>query len=89
MAPNEIATGRESLSLVIMKDVIPKSPRFYQRAEGSPVAQRRSGDRSLRLKNGYAREPALSEVEGNLLFPSQPELTRACKRAQERGAHGS
>ena len=39
MAPNERATwGRESLSLVIMKDVIPKGPRFYQRAEGSPVA---------------------------------------------------
>jgi len=36
-------------------------PRFYQRAEGSPVAHRVvAGDPSLRLKNGYAQDDARS-----------------------------
>jgi hypothetical protein len=43
--------------LCISQGVIPKSPRSYQRAEGSPVAHRVvTGDPSLRLKNGYARD---------------------------------
>ena len=43
--------------LYISQGVIPKSPRFYQRAEGSPVAHRVvAGDPSLRLKNGYAQD---------------------------------
>jgi len=42
--------------------VIPKSPRFYQRAEGSPVAHSFvAGDPSLRLKNGYAQDDAIDE----------------------------
>ena len=53
------------LGLQDFPGVIPKSPRFYQRAEGSPVARSvgagdpfalplRAGT-SLRLKNGYAQ----------------------------------
>ena len=38
MARKRESDEGESLSLVIIKGVIPKSPRFYQRAEGSPVA---------------------------------------------------
>jgi hypothetical protein len=46
--------------LCISQGVIPKSPRFYQRAEGPPRGtQRRSGDPSLRLKNGYAQDDAI------------------------------
>jgi hypothetical protein len=42
--------------------VIPKSPRFYQRAERSPVANSVvAGDPSLRLKNGYAQDDATDE----------------------------
>jgi len=42
--------------------VIPKSPRSYQRAEGSPVARRVvAGDPSLRLKNGCAQDDAIDE----------------------------
>jgi len=42
--------------------VIPKSPRFYQRAEGSPVAQSLvEGDPSLRLKIGYAQDDAIDQ----------------------------
>jgi len=42
--------------------VIPKSPRFYQRAEGSPVAHSVvTGDSSLRLKKGYAQDDAIDE----------------------------
>jgi hypothetical protein len=42
--------------------VIPKRPRFYQRAEGSLLAHRVvAGDPSLRLKNGYAQDDAVNE----------------------------
>jgi len=42
--------------------VIPKSPRSYQRAEGSPVARSVvTGDPSLRLKNGCAQDDAIDE----------------------------
>jgi len=45
--------------LCISQGVIPKSPRFYQRAEGSPVAHSVvAGDPWLRLKNGYAQDDA-------------------------------
>jgi hypothetical protein len=48
--------------LYISQGVIPKSPRFYQRAEGSPVAHSVvTGDPSLRLKNGYTRDDAIDE----------------------------
>ena len=44
----------------ISQGVIPKSPRFYQRVEGSPVAHSVvAGDPSLRLKNGYAQDDAV------------------------------
>jgi hypothetical protein len=40
--------------------VIPKRPRCYQRAEGSPVAHNiLVGDPSLRLKNGFAQDDAI------------------------------
>jgi hypothetical protein len=40
--------------------VIPKRPRFYQRAEGSPVAHSVvAGDPSFRLKNGCAQDDAI------------------------------
>ena len=42
--------------------VIPKSPRFYQRAEGSPIAHTVvAGDPTLRLKNGFAQDDAIVE----------------------------
>ena len=48
--------------LRISQGVIPKSPCFYQRAEGSPVARSVvAGDPSLRLKNGYAQDDAIDE----------------------------
>jgi len=40
----------------ISRGVIPKRPRFYERAEGSPLAHSVvPGDPSLRLKNGYVQ----------------------------------
>ena len=41
-----------------------KCPRFYQRAEGSPIAHSiPAGDPSLRLKNGFAQDDAAEEEE--------------------------
>jgi len=59
---------------LISQGIIPKSPRFYQRVEGSPVAysvvagdpfavRLRAGS-SLRLKNGYAQSLPLSLSKG-------------------------
>ena len=46
----------------MLQSVIPKSPRSYQRAEGSPVAHSVvAGDPSLRLKNGCAQDDAIDE----------------------------
>jgi hypothetical protein len=48
--------------ICISQGVIPKSPRFYQRVEGSPVAHSVvAGDPSLRLKNGSAQDDAVDE----------------------------
>jgi hypothetical protein len=46
--------------ICILQGVTPKSPRSYQRAEGSPVAHSLvAGDPSLRLKHGYAQDDAV------------------------------
>jgi len=46
----------------MLQGAIPKSPRSYQRAEGSPVARLVvAGDPSLRLKNGCAQDDAIDE----------------------------
>ena len=46
--------------ICISQGVIPKSPRFYQRVEGSPVAHSvGAGDPSLRLKNGSAQDDVI------------------------------
>jgi hypothetical protein len=62
--------------ICISQGVIPKSPRFYQRVEGSPVAHSVvAGDPSLRLKNGSAQDDAidgakmLSEIQNGPLPP--------------------
>jgi hypothetical protein len=45
-----------------LRGVIPKSPRFYQRAEDlSGGTQHGSGDPSLRTRNGYAQDDAIDE----------------------------
>ncbi len=45
-----------------LRGVIPKSPRFYQRAEGSPVAHSMVAVvPSLRRKNGCAQDDAIDE----------------------------
>jgi hypothetical protein len=45
--------------------VIPKRPRFYQRAEGSPVAHGiLAADPLLRLKNGCAQDEIIEEKPG-------------------------
>jgi hypothetical protein len=47
----------DCLVLSQFSEIIPKVPRFLQRAEGSPCPQTvRAGDPSLRLKNGYAQD---------------------------------
>ena len=40
---------------------MPKSPRFYQRAEGLPWHTAPQRDPSLRLKSGYAQDDAIDE----------------------------
>jgi len=56
--------GSAQFELCISQGVIPKSPRFYQRAEGSPVAHSVvAGDPWLRLKNGYPQDDAIDERE--------------------------
>ena len=45
------------------RGVIPKCPRFYQRAEGSSLAHCvAAGDPSLRLKNGSVQDDAIAMV---------------------------
>jgi hypothetical protein len=64
--------------LYTSQGVIPQSPRFYQRAEGSPVAHSVvAGNPSLRLKNGYARDDAIDERRGHQKFKMShdPALT--------------
>jgi hypothetical protein len=54
--------GVAQFELYISQGVIPKNPRFCQRAEGSPVAHSVvAGDPSLRLKNGYVQDDAIDE----------------------------
>jgi hypothetical protein len=55
--------------------VIPKRPRSYQRAEGSPLAQSVvAGDPSLRLNNGCAQDDAM---EKRILKKSKPSHYQA------------
>jgi hypothetical protein len=50
----------------VSRGVIPKCPRFYKRAEGSPVANGvEAGDPSLRLKNGCAQDDAIDAVKNS------------------------
>ncbi len=50
----------------ISRGVIPKCPRFYQRAEGSPVANSvLAGDPALPLKNGCAQDDAIVAVKNS------------------------
>ncbi len=54
------SAGCAQFELSVSRGVFPKSPRFYQRAEGSNVAQSiAGGDPSLRLKNGSAQDDAI------------------------------
>jgi hypothetical protein len=57
--------------------VIPKRPRFYQRAEGSlPAHSIVAGDPSLRLKTGYAQDDA---TEAERIYEKKPKLSCAPK----------
>ncbi len=67
---------------VKMAGVIPKSPRFLQRVEGSPCARMLPGDPSLRLNSGSAQEDALVWRTGNRRqngwrHPEEPALSPA------------
>ncbi len=62
--------------LLPSRGVIPKRPRFYQRAEGSPIAHCFvAGDTSLRLKNGCARDDAIDEAKDSFRTPFSTLLT--------------
>jgi len=64
----------------MLQGVVPKSPRSYQRAEGSPVAHSVvAGDPSLRLKNGYAQDDAIDERRCHQKF----KMSHYPKRAQD------
>ena len=59
-APRAAAVAQSEFR--ISRGVIPKRPRFYERAEGSPVAHSVvAGDPSLRLKNGYVQDDAIDD----------------------------
>ena len=50
----------------LSRGVIAKCPRFYQRAEGSPVAHGvLAGDPSLRLRNGCAQDDSVDAVKNS------------------------
>jgi len=62
--------------------VIPKNPRFYQRAEGSPVAHSVvAGDPSLRLKNGCAQDDAIDQRRCHQKFKMSHYQKTAASRA--------
>jgi hypothetical protein len=55
----EELAGSVQFEFRISQGVIPKRPRFYQRAEGSPMTRNVvAGDPSLRLKNGCTQDDA-------------------------------
>jgi hypothetical protein len=79
MHREQLKSFRVALSVVaqfelcISQGVIPKRPRLYQRAEGSPVAHGVvAGDPSLRLKNGFAQDDAIDERRCHQKFQNEP-----------------
>ena len=61
--------------LLPSRGVIPKRPRFYQRAEGSPVAHRFvAGDHSLLLKTAALGMTPLTKRKDSFEIQTEPPL---------------